>query len=281
MVQLDSSLYHQTLQLVSNPSDATIHRTASEQRKARKAQPRAKTADRVARILDDIEDDYGIQLSEEQLWRSLKRSSVTREARQWLWMVIHDAYMVGTHWLRPNMRAELQERASCKACGQVESMEHIIFTCTAVGRECIWHLMGDALTRAGQKDYDPTWGNIIGAACVRMQNQAGSRNLYEEERWAVLAIESAHLIWKLRCERVIANEGAEFTEREVTNRWYTALGRRLDVERRATMLTPGKKGSARAKRIDGVWRPLLEDDGLDSHDWVTDNGVLVGIKRGR
>ncbi|CDO76071.1 hypothetical protein BN946_scf184814.g4 [Trametes cinnabarina] len=90
---------------------------AIRQRKAKKAQPRARTANRVARILDDIEDDYSIQVSEEQLWRSLKRSSVTREARQWLWMVIHDAYMVGTHWLRPNMRTELQERASCKLGG--------------------------------------------------------------------------------------------------------------------------------------------------------------------
>ncbi|KAI9056414.1 hypothetical protein FKP32DRAFT_1585912 [Trametes sanguinea] len=254
---------------------------AIRQRKDKAVQPRARTAGRVTRILDDIEDDYGTQITEGQLWRSLKKASVTREARQWLWMVIHDGYMVGTHWLRPNMSAELQERATCKVCGQIETLEHIIFTCTAVGRETIWHLMGSALTGAGQKDYDPTWGNIVGAACVTIRRDTGARDPLAEERWATLAIESAHLIWKLRCERVIANNGAEFTQREVTNRWYAALTRRLDVERRVASLTPGKKGMARAKRLDGVWRPLLEGDSLDSHEWVTDIGVLVGIKRGR
>ncbi|OSD03192.1 hypothetical protein PYCCODRAFT_1444583 [Trametes coccinea BRFM310] len=254
---------------------------AIRQRKDCTVSIRAKTTQRVARILEDLEDDCGIQVSETQLWKSLKKSYVLREARQWLWMVIHDAYMVGTHWLRPNMSAELQERAMCKQCGQTDSLEHIIFTCTATGRETIWKLLGAMLTAAGQKDVDPTWGSIVGAACVAIRNEAGTRNPIAEERWAILAIESAHLIWKLRCERVIANDGAEFTEREVENRWYAALGRRLDLDRRTAALITGKRKKARTRRIDSTWRPLLNDLECETHEWVVDGGVLVGIKRGR
>ncbi|OSC98504.1 hypothetical protein PYCCODRAFT_1447396 [Trametes coccinea BRFM310] len=254
---------------------------AIRQRKDKDVSIRAKTAQRVTRILDDLEDDYTIQVTEAQLWKSLRKDSVLREARQWLWMVIHDAYMVGTHWLRPNMKAELQERATCRLCGQIESLEHILFTCTAVGREAIWKLLGKILVMGGQKDTDPTWGNIVGAGCVAIRNEAGGRCPRAEERWTILAIESAHLIWKLRCERVIAKDGQEFTEREVENRWYAALARRLDLDRRTAALTPGKKGKMRARRIDAVWRPLLEDMECETHEWVIDCGVLVGIKRGR
>lgn len=189
--------------------------------------------------------------------------------------------MVGNHWLRPNMRAELQERAECRICGQTETMEHIIFCCTAAGRETIWDLLYELLDTIGQTTPQPTWGNIFGAASVAIRNRAGSRDATAEERWAILAIESAHLIWKLRCERVIANGGAEFTKKEVTNRWYAALTRRVDLDRRVAALTPGKKGKARARNVDRVWRPLLADIDCQTHEWVIDSGVLVGIKRGR
>ncbi|OSC96467.1 hypothetical protein PYCCODRAFT_1379163 [Trametes coccinea BRFM310] len=250
--------------------------------RAEKAGARASTAQRVAQILSDIADNFGVQLSEGMLWRSLKKPVVSREARQWVWMVIHDGYMVGERWLRPNMSDELKERAICKACGQTETMQHILFCCNACGRETIWALLRECWGATGLAGYDPDWGNIMGAACaiIRPNGPNSGRSAAAENRWAVLAIESAHLIWKLRCERVIANDGAEFTERAVANRWYATLARRLDLERKVVALTPGKKRAKLKIKVDAVWRPLIGDLTDQSADWVTDSGVLVGIKRG-
>ncbi len=58
-----------------------------------------------------------------------------------MWKLIHDAQMVGDKWLRDNMPPELRERAYCKHCkDEVESMEHILFQCNAVGQELVWEL---------------------------------------------------------------------------------------------------------------------------------------------
>ncbi|KAH9890114.1 hypothetical protein C8Q73DRAFT_747783 [Cubamyces lactineus] len=250
--------------------------------RTQKAEARTSTAQRVAQILSDIEDNFKVQIPEKMLWRSLKKPVVSREARQWIWMVIHDGYMIGDRWLRPNMSDELKERATCRTCGQTETMQHILFCCNACGREIIWTLLRESWEASGFPRYDPDWGNIIGAACavIRPHGPDSKRNAVAEDRWAILAIESAHLIWKLRCERVIANDGAEFAERQVANRWYAALARRLDLERKVVALTPGKKRAKLQTKLDAVWRPLIEDLPDQSTDWVTDSGVLVGIKRG-
>ncbi|KAH9855559.1 hypothetical protein C2E23DRAFT_724225 [Lenzites betulinus] len=160
-------------------------------------------------------------------------------------------------------------------------MEHILFTCTAQGRETIWRLLCEAWEGAGARECVPSWGSIFGAACVAIRNAQGDREPALEKRWMILAIESARLIWKLRCERVIARDGQEFTEREVTNRWYSEIDRRLMLDRRVVALSVGKRKARRAKRTDAVWRPLLEDSSQLPPGWVGDSGVLVGIKRGR
>ncbi|KAI9056757.1 hypothetical protein FKP32DRAFT_1585232 [Trametes sanguinea] len=252
-------------------------------RRSQKVVARPSTEERVAQILSDITDTFGVQLTESQLWRSLKKPAVSREARQWIWLVIHDGYMVGKRWLRPNMSDELKERATCKICGQIETMQHILFCCNAHGREIIWALLRERWEETGLDGYDPDWGSILGAACavIRPRGPESQRSSAAEDRWAILAIESAHLIWKLRCERVIANDGAEFSERAISNRWYATLARRLDLERKVVALSRGKKRAKLQAKVDAVWRPLVEGLADQSADWVIDSGVLVGIKRGR
>ncbi|KAH9848810.1 hypothetical protein C2E23DRAFT_738868 [Lenzites betulinus] len=250
-------------------------------KKAAKAEERRRTKERVEQVIRDLEEDLNVHITPETLWKSLGKDIISREARQWIWMTLHDAYMVGTHWLRPNMSDELKERATCKTCGQTETMEHILFTCTAQGRETVWSLLRQAWTASGGAARDPSWGTILGAACTD-RNVSGQRGMtVAENRWAILAIKSARLIWKLRCERVIANDGAEFTKREVQNRWHAEINRRLTLDRRVAALLLGKKRKRRIQLVEGIWSPLLEDERSIPPRWVTDSGVLVGIKRGR
>lgn len=181
-------------------------------------------------MIKDLRDNLSIHITPETLWKSLASSTISREARQWTWMTLHDAYMIGTHWLRPSMSDELRERAICKICGQTETMEHILFTCNARGREIIWKLLHETWTTAEGLPRAPSWGTIMGAACTGRKADGGRCTAALENCWAILAVESARLIWKLRCERVIANDGAEFTRQEIQNRWFAEINRRLTLD---------------------------------------------------
>ncbi|KAH9940355.1 uncharacterized protein BXZ73DRAFT_15632, partial [Epithele typhae] len=112
--------------------------------KARETKKRTLTKNNVDKIRDDFHQAFKIRLKEETIWKAIrKRDRITRETAQWMWMSIHDAYMIGNNWLKPDMPDELKARAECKACGQIKSMEHILFTCQATGRELIWKSLND------------------------------------------------------------------------------------------------------------------------------------------
>ena len=95
---------------------------------------RARTEANLENILADLKETFDIALPHPALWKSLRTQHFTQETSYFYWMTIHNAYMIGNHWLRPNMSEELKERAVCKTCGNVESMDHVLFRCDAPGQ---------------------------------------------------------------------------------------------------------------------------------------------------
>ncbi|EIW58326.1 uncharacterized protein TRAVEDRAFT_101840, partial [Trametes versicolor FP-101664 SS1] len=114
---------------------------AIRQRKARTAKQRPSTVRNLAVIKTEISEKFGREVTNEMIWLSLTNDSISRECRQFMWRAIHDSFMVGRHWQRASMSNELQERATCGTCGELESMEHILTECKAEGRELIWRLL--------------------------------------------------------------------------------------------------------------------------------------------
>ncbi len=249
-------------------------------KKDQRTMPRPRAIANLDRITSGLEATCGTALHNDTIWLSLRTKHVTRQASQFIWMAIHDGYMIGTHWLRPKMSAELQARATCTVCGECETMSHIIFECTATGRETIWGLLKTIWELTKAQWYEPCWGTTFGAACVTFKSAEGNRLTTVEHLWCILCTEALHLIWKLRCERVIQNEGRDFTEAEVTNRFHSALDSRLDLDRRTAAIAKGRK-SISARSVESIWSPVLENSANLPPKWVTNCGVLVGIKRGR
>ncbi|RPD58238.1 hypothetical protein L226DRAFT_466248 [Lentinus tigrinus ALCF2SS1-7] len=249
-------------------------------RKDAKTKPRPRAVANLDMITSGLQDRFGIQLRDETIWRSLRSRHVTREAAQFLWMGIHDGFMIGTHWLRPKMADELKTRAKCATCGELESMTHILFDCPAEGQETAWKLLKKLWQLTGCEWKRPCWGTAFGAACAVFKSADGARKHDLESLWCILCTEVVHMIWKMRCERIIQKGGAEFTRRETTNRFYSALESRLMVDRRVA----AKASSKRALKPDDVariWHPILEDRDNLPPNWVVQSGVLVGIKRRR
>ncbi|RPD57418.1 hypothetical protein L226DRAFT_547078 [Lentinus tigrinus ALCF2SS1-7] len=249
-------------------------------RKERNLKPRKRTKVNTHKTLQEIQAAFGVSLAEAQLWKSLRSKNVSRECRQFMWMTLHDGYMVGDKWLRPKMSDELRARAPCERCGVTETMEHILFDCVAVGRGTVWELAEETWSLTGLPWREPKWGTALGAACAVFENDDGVRKGAAEALWTILMTESLYMIWKLRCERVIQNEKREFTIPEVAKRWYAALDRRVDLDRRSCAGYWGKC-ALKAGTIACIWEPVLQARGELPRNWVTDSGVLVGIKRGR
>ncbi|TFK93262.1 hypothetical protein K466DRAFT_619106 [Polyporus arcularius HHB13444] len=249
-------------------------------RKNAKLEPRPRTTANMERISSGIQAAYGMQIRDDTIWKSLRSKHVSRQASQYMWMSIHDGYMLGDHWLRTNMSDELRRREICAICGERESMSHIVFECNARGQEIIWNLLRQTWALTGAEWKEPCWGTVFGAACAVFKTSEGRRRKALESLWCILCTEALHLIWKIRCERVIQNDGEEHTESEITNRYYSTLNSRLTLDRRTAVIARGRK-ALRPQEVARIWLPVLDKADELPLKWVGDSGVLVGIKRGR
>jgi len=90
----------------------------------------------------------------------------------------------------------------------------------------------------------------------------------------ILISESAHLIWVLRCERVI--QGKRHPTREIKARWL--LVRIID-----TRLTNNKITATKVKQkgrfhhlVENTWEQVLTKGGDIPKDWIYSSEVLVG-----
>ncbi len=250
-------------------------------RKDLKEKPRPRAVANLDRITSGLQAAFGIQVFETSVWTSLRSKHVSRQAAQFLWMAVHDGFMLGSHWLRPNMSEELQQRAICAACNEQDSMSHVLFECNAGGQELIWSRLKDTWTHTGEEWKEPNWGTTIGAACAVFLTKDGARKPATENLWCILCTEATYLIWKLRCERVIQNEGADFSDNEIINRYYSTLESRLNLDRRTAAITRGGRNALKPQEVEAIWTPILDDRDNLPAKWVTNNGVLVGIKRGK
>ncbi|KAF8548017.1 hypothetical protein OG21DRAFT_1423825, partial [Imleria badia] len=89
----------------------------------------------------------------------------------------------------------------------------------------------------------------------------------------ILISESAHLIWALRCERVISERSHSATD--IRTRWTNKINLRINIDRRRAKLP---KRPSLPKQIQLTWQPILSDKTHLPQDWVTNLEVLVGIK---
>ncbi|KAK7461033.1 hypothetical protein VKT23_008961 [Stygiomarasmius scandens] len=247
--------------------------------KTRGTEDRRRTRQNLELTKIQVKELFGISPRDVTIWRSIRSKDLERKTRYFLWMTIHDAYMTGTNWDRPGYSDEMRQRATCPHDHKTEDMTHILTGCESPGQEVIWNLVGELWAR---KTSTPEWehpglGVIMGAGLVQLTTRTGKRKSGEERLWRILISESAYLIWKLRCERVIQNENTPFSQTEVKNRWTYMINERLQLDRRMTSWKYGKK-SLSPGLVEATWKGLLKAEGLLPHDWVTNTGVLVGIE---
>ncbi|EIW58325.1 uncharacterized protein TRAVEDRAFT_123382 [Trametes versicolor FP-101664 SS1] len=118
---------------------------------------------------------------------------------------------------------------------------------------------------------------MLGVACASFATENGERRTWQEKLWTILCSESTYLVWKLRCERVIKNEGIQFTAQEVKQRWYATINRRLTLDRNVAKVSKVKR-KEKIRKVQNTWCSVLADVNMLPVNWVVNSEVLVGIR---
>jgi ribonuclease HI len=161
--------------------------------------------------------------TDETFWKSLRKHSIRIRVKQFLFKAINNTPMIGDKWT--NIQG-YKERSQCASCRTTENMSHILLTCNAPPVNRIWDLARQLWPHENLKWPDISYGTIIGCTCISAQEDP--QNARDRSEWTtydqrgatcllqITISEAAHLIWVLRCERVIQER--VHTNDEITSR---------------------------------------------------------------
>ncbi|KAF8902958.1 hypothetical protein CPB84DRAFT_1678379 [Gymnopilus junonius] len=232
---------------------------------------RRQTEENIALIRTAAKESFGKLPSPSAIWKSIRQKDISRNIRYFLWMTIHNAYMVGRNWERPGFSPDFQQHSKCTVCNVTESMEHILTQCEATGQAEVWRLAKELW----EKKSDIPFPNInIGTILASPSAQIGTKG--ESRLFRIIMTESAHQIWKHRCKRVVQEEDAP-TKHEVARKWIDMINRRLELDCHMTHPKYEKKALSKAIVLLTWERTLLNEENLPL-DWTREAGVLVGIQ---
>lgn len=236
---------------------------------------RLTTTRNISRIKSDTKSATGSTPSTEKIWESIRKKSIPRKIADFLWNAIHGTQKCGKYW--ENIPG-YEERATCSTCGEIESMEHILTKCKAGPPKTIWNLTEKLWAKKKQTWWPQTIGTILGTPTIIAKDEKGLQAPHLTRLLHILILESAYLIWKLRCERVITDNNANSRRHstdEITNRWLSTINNRLTLDRIMTHESFGVN-KIENKLVLRTWEGLIREEEKQPPDWCRSPGVLVG-----
>ncbi|KAI0744992.1 hypothetical protein C8Q76DRAFT_604965, partial [Earliella scabrosa] len=249
-------------------------------RERKKRTPRRTTELTVERVLTTLEVDWKCAVPPQKLWKAIRHKDLHRKHQVFLWKALHDAYKVGSYW--DNIRG-YEQRGTCAHCDVPETMEHILIDCSAPGCKQIWRLTIELLRKAGIRISDVAFGTVLGAAAVNLGKDTVRKPSTAINRlFKLTIIESAHLIWALRCERVIRFEDEPERQRNeayVMRIWLSVMTKRLTMDWVLTRVQTRARTRLTADAVGSTWDLCGGLDGIRALWSAHTGGVLVGSRR--
>ncbi|KIN94514.1 hypothetical protein M404DRAFT_939893, partial [Pisolithus tinctorius Marx 270] len=244
---------------------------------ARELEVKKQTKINLALTQHAVRSLWGTTPSTAKIWKSIRSKDVPRNLRNFLWKSLHDCYKIGEYWLRIPL---YEIRGTCLMCGETESLPHILTECTrSPFRAIIWPLAERLWSMRGSQWPNINFGTIFGAGLTDFRHN-GRRQIGDTRLFTMLVLESAYLIWKLRCDWVINKGTAESipTHDEIHNKWVHTINLRLKFDRLQTDAKRYGNKAIKQETILKTWRgTLLNEENLPNFNWIWKSGVLVGI----
>ena len=246
-------------------------------------QQRATTAHNIQLTRDAIQTYNNIAETDETIWAGMRRNPIRTCIKQFLYKAMHGTQKIGQYWTHiPNN----EERELCTFCHVTESMDHILTRCRATPQTLIWQLAKNLWPHNQIPWPEITLGIILGCGAISIPKEPNQVNDEREIRTQtyrqrgarrllqILISEAAHLIWVLRCERVIQNTEHIHSESEIETRWLKAINTRLTEDKLKASKIKRDKRSITTTKL--TWEPILIRNQILPNDWVHNCEVLVG-----
>jgi len=178
---------------------------------------RRRTRISIERVIDEIDHMFQERPSLSQIWKGICHKDLNLKQQYFLWMLAHEAYRVRDYWLRMNNLA-YQWRGYCQHCeSKTETLEHILTECTTPGQKESWGL-AEQLWKLRHKTWlMPGPAAIIACTQAHFPDRNGTPTPGDTRLYQILVTETAHLIWKIRCQRVIEGNNIPKLQTEIHN----------------------------------------------------------------
>jgi hypothetical protein len=146
--------------------------------------------------------------TDETLWKGIQNHTLCTHVQQFLYKTMHGTQKIGSFWSNiPNYKM-------CQYCStchdKIESMDHILTHCDALITRIIWDLAKSTWPHPHHLWPEISIGLIMGCGSINIPgaNERAPQLPNNRPRGAskllqILISEAAHLIWVLKCERVI------------------------------------------------------------------------------
>ena len=217
------------------------------------------------------------------IWKGLRKKSIRPRVQQFLYKTMHGTYKIGDYW---SHIPGYETRGQCSRCNTTENMEHILTSCTTEPVNIIWTLAKETWPHEPELWPEISIGTILG--CGNLTNPEDDEQDEGEEDQEdrqkkdnkkgmdrlrqILISESAHLIWVLRCDRVINDK--THTSEEIKSKWLRAINARLTDDK--IIATKVRRGKISAELVTSTWQKALQKSSNIPRDWIEDREVLVG-----
>ncbi|KAJ7195743.1 ribonuclease H-like protein [Mycena pura] len=257
------------LSLQGNRQKVFYHSIREE--KAKKLPDRASTKNTLTAIREAVRETFGRSVTAADIWTSLVAKDFLPRPSQFLWKCVHNAHKVGSYW---NHIPECEDRATCRDCGVVESLEHILIHCESPGRELVWEAARILWLERETQWPEISLGTVLGCGLAEFRDAKGKVDRGRQRLYRVLISESAYLIWRLRNERVIQNEGAPASAEEIKNKFKFTINQRLQIDKiLANRPRKGKLPTLPPKLVLGTWSGIMDNEQNLPNDWLREPRV--------
>jgi ribonuclease HI len=236
------------------------------------------------RTRNDVRQYCGTEETDKAIWKSLRKKVLRTRVKQFLYKSIHNTYIIGAAWTR--FRGA-EQKQFCATCNIEESMNHILTECDSLPNRLVWPLARQTWPHAPELWPNINLGIILGIASLSLpkahpagENEAQPPRPTKKQTATlrllqIIISEAAHLVWVLRCERVI--QGKHIDERGIRNRWHRVINERLTTDRITAYKT--KRDKKFMKLAELTWKKLLINcNGTLPDNWFQNREVLVGIR---
>ncbi|KAH9932547.1 uncharacterized protein B0H18DRAFT_871247 [Fomitopsis serialis] len=234
---------------------------------------RRRTGENLAAVMAHREEDE--ELTHSSIWMSIRHRDFSRPFAVLLWKMMHSGLKCGPYWI--NIQG-YEDRAQCDRCGAVESIQHILFECLATGQSLIWLIVRTAWVKKKAQWTDLSLEDVLTLGLKEWKDEKGRIRPGATRLWRILVSEAVHLIWKLRCERVVGHaddDGWEHRTALVVNKLQFALNNRLALDVEATKKKYGNSALTR-DLVHATWNGVLRDEAALPENWTKYTGFLVG-----